>query len=353
MISKSKICLFSIGNAFKEAGGPKTRITSIAKAIQEQDNNNVIILGSRLHKLKKTLAAPKFKILYVETNTSYFKIVDFICLLILSLKSEKVVIYIRDVYYELFDKKKNTFKSIKNFIFHKSANLFYTLISDEMTFPTLEMGDLYFKKNKYYFKRSYFAFPPGTILPGPTNEILYIKTVKFLYLGSTRYQNSGFDTFISLAKALNHSFEFHILTPDDISKFLTSNFQEIDNKNIKVLSLSHSEVLKYIRENQITFAIHSRPRNSYDDITFPIKFMDFISCLLPVITFPHKPIVSLLGKEYPFYINELTEKSLLDCLERVKLNPSLYKKVREDFLLLRTEKLYINQIKNLTEKEYS
>lgn len=353
MDSKSKICLFSIGNAFKEAGGPRTRITSIAKAIQVQDPNNTIILGSRLHKLKKAISAPKSKILYIETNTSCFKIVDFICLLILVAKCKKVVIYIRDVYYELIHKRENTYRGVKNIVLHKSSNFFYTLVANEMAFPTFEMGDLYFNSNKYYFKRPYFAFPPGTILPKNINEISSnTKTIKFLYLGSTRYQNSGFDTFIDLAKSLNESFEFHILTPDDISETLFSNFEN-DNGNIRVLSLSHSEVLEYIRENQITFAIHSRPRNRYDDITFPIKFMDFISCLLPVITFPHKPIVSLLGKNYPLYIDELTKDSLLMCIKKIEEDNNLYKEIQKNFLTLRNEKLYINQINKLMERVYS
>lgn len=350
-MKQDSITLFSIGNAYLEAGGPRTRITSIAAAIRGADAGNQIILGKKTDKLKMAMKASKADVLYVETNTTYIKLIDLLTLTILFFKSKKRVFYIRDVYIELFPQKYKNLRGRKDVFFIRLTHLYYSLLATRMAFPTMEMGALYFRKNRLYFSRPYFSFPPGTVTPANISGTYDpAKNVKFLYLGSTQYANSGFEDFVQLIKVLHTTCEFHILSPDkDIEQKIYPVAPPEAGKHIRILSLKHDEVLRYIKEQEITFAIHSRPRNEYDDITFPIKFMDFISCCLPTITCAHKPIVDLVGGDYPFFVDRISIDDVSRCMDLCKADPQVYHDVVKRFEMLREEKTYTNQIKMLNE----
>jgi hypothetical protein len=76
---------------------------------------------------------------------------------------------------------------------------------------------------------------------------------------------------------------------------------EQTKKKIRLLALDMKQTIELIEEEGITFAVHPRPRNKYDDMTYPIKFFDYISWLLPILTDRHEPLVDVLGEDYRLY----------------------------------------------------
>jgi hypothetical protein len=345
-----KISLYAVPDPAKVSGGPRVRITGIAEALRSK--NNSIIIGKNVEKFLSTIRLPKTDVLYVESSTNRLKILDILCLLVWRYKSQKIVVYIRDVYIELFPEEYRSLRGSVTKVANKISNFFYCKIADRLAFPTIEMGEEFFVRNSSFPKKDFFAFPPGTFLPFGNNDELpeeeigmRINPVKLLYLGGTTYKNSGFEDFLKLAKRLGNRVEFHILTNDSVEEKLEKI--GVDKNCIKVLTVPHSQVMEYIRRERITFAVHSRPRNLYDDITYPIKFMDFISCLLPPLTLKHKPILSLLGEEYPFYLDSFDAVEIERCINIVEKKPEIYRSSLAMLKEIRADKLYTNQIKYL------
>jgi len=77
----------------------------------------------------------------------------------------------------------------------------------------------------------------------------------------------------------------------------------IKGTSILALKLPHAEIPAFIKVNNIAYALHTRPRNMYDDLTFPIKAFDFLSFQLPFFTEPHIPLQNLLSNAYPLFVS--------------------------------------------------
>lgn len=339
-----KVTLYAVPDPAKVSGGPRVRISGISEALKKS-KNNFIIVGNNFSKLLLSIRLPKTEVLYIESSTNRLALLDLVSLMILRLKSKTVVTYIRDIYIELFPEEYKGFGGGMTKYANRLSSWFYATISDRLAFPTLEMGAEFYNKNSKFPQRKYFSFPPGTFLPDENlnYEISkHLVDIKLLYLGGTKYKHSGFEDFLKVAKQLRGKYEFHILTNDKIDKKLEE--AGLNKGDVKLLTVPHSQVMEYIRRENITFAVHSRPRNVYDDITYPIKFMDFISCLLPPLTLKHKPIVSLLGENYPFYIDEFKATAVDQCIEMLKEAPDLFTSVIGKLEKIREEKLYINQV---------
>lgn len=342
---KYGITLYAVPELSKVSGGPRTRISKISE-ILSSDITSHIVTGNYFSKIKLTFKAPSGNILYVESSTNRLKIIDVICLLILKIKSRKTVTYIRDVYIQVFP---NQYSSLRNKLTkfgNKYSNLFYVLISHKLAFPTIEMGEVFFKNRK--LKRSFFCLPPGAYeVSRPINSskkslIPEKRKLNLLYLGGTQYVHSGFEQYLNIASKMKYEHNFYVFSGDEINDLIL----KYDLKDSLVhYSLSHKEVLKFINDLNIDFVIHARPRNKYDDITYPIKVMDCISLGLPIITLKHKPIVSLLSKDYPFYINELSLENISYFIDEYFQNElQLYNKAIKILHDVKQNTLYSMQI---------
>lgn len=301
MKPRNKIILYSVPNIEKVSGGPRVRVTKISEVIEESGGWSII--GGGFKKLKRTLQSPKSEICYVESATNRIKLIDVLCLIILKIKTENYIVYIRDVYTITFPEEyKSLRKSLTKTLFYLT-NKFFNQITDVFAFPTKEMGEVF---NKYFHSnKKSIALPPGTfeipnskVKPG----LPYLKKPSFLYLGGINYKFSGFDDYLDFASEYIEKFDFHILSPDQLDgRLLEKGIKE----KIYYTSVPHNKVHDYIIENEISFLIHPRPLNSYDAITYPIKIMDCISFGLPIISFKNSPLVSLLGANYPFFVNDM------------------------------------------------
>ncbi|MDD3772858.1 MAG: hypothetical protein PHC38_09415 [Weeksellaceae bacterium] len=289
-----KNLLYIVPNINKINGGPVSRITDLKK---EFKSNGDLVLSK--NKIQKALALDRLKIVYVESATNRIGFDDLIALIILKIKSKKMIVFIRDIYIELFPNEyKGLRKSITRYC-NQASNYFLTLISSQLAFPTYEMGEFFFKKNKYYPKREFIQLPPatetGTIF---RYEINKDKKIGILYLGGTKYANSGFGSFVEYAQNYSDNYNFFVLTPDTD---LSSRYKI--PKSLFVLCLKRNHIPNFLKEHNIALAFHSRPRNIYDDLTFPIKILDFINFGLPFLTERHKPLESLIGKDYRLFVD--------------------------------------------------
>ncbi|MEQ8219572.1 MAG: hypothetical protein RH981_15140 [Arenibacter sp.] len=160
------------------------------------------------------------------------------------------------------------------------------------------MGSIFFEKNRLFPKREYSDLPPGTISDVEKRQLPnFTRKMGILYLGSTRYPNSGFKTFMTFSEKYKESYNFFVLSGDqglDLTLPLSS---------IHLDKLDRKEIPKFIQQNNIAYALHTRPRNMYDDITFPIKVLDFISLQIPFISERHLPLINLLSIKYDLFMS--------------------------------------------------
>lgn len=307
-----EMLLYVVPDLNKVSGGPLTRISSFIKTFTKNNSNH--IKGSGFTKIKQAIDSKKIDLLYVESASNRIRVSDLIALLMLRVKSKYIIVFIRDIYIELFPEEYKTLRKKVTYYSNKLSNRFFHLIADELAFPTHKMGAVYYDKNKFKSSKSFFALPPGTIKDEESNLKLNLtKKPAILYLGSIDYVNSGFERYIEFAKNNSDKYNFHVLSG---SKKIEEKIRVFDNESLIIVNKVPYELINsYIYENNILFAIHTRPRNDYDDITFPIKVLDFVGLNLPFISEKHDPIVKLMGENYQLFVNELTNESIKEKIE--------------------------------------
>jgi hypothetical protein len=286
--------LYIVPDLQKVSGGPRTRISSF-KEIFLKKGGKVIEKGS---KLSRSIVPQRINLVYVESATNRVGIVDVICLFFLRIYSQKVIVFIRDIYVEMFPEKYSDLRGKFTRLANRISNYYLTLIATKLVFPTNYMGAMFFKINRCFPTRNYSSLPPGSRKEKtPHKPPDFTKKLGVLYLGSTRYVNSGFETFIDFSLKYSNSYSFYVLSGDNGMSDVNSTFP------INFDSIKRDQIPDYIKQNNIAYAIHTRPRNKYDDITFPIKVLDFLSLGLPFISEQHKPIESLLSEKYPLFLD--------------------------------------------------
>ncbi len=285
-----KNSFYVVPNLNKVSGGPNTRI-NLFKSIFKAKGNRIFYKASKIRTIIKST-----NIAYVESATNRIALIDIPCLFFLRLRSKKTIVFIRDIYIELFPEDYTTFRSRITYYFNKLSNFYLTLISTSMVFPTIEMGEVFFEKNKFFPKRPFTDLPPGTheITVNRTNPN-FSEKLGILYLGSLGYTNSGYKNFIDFAEKFKNEYNFYILSGDKDLK------EKVTSENIKLNKVPRKDIPQFITENNIAFAFHTRPRNMYDDLTFPIKVFDFLSFQLPFFSEKHIPLQHLLGNDYPLF----------------------------------------------------
>lgn len=286
--------LYVVPDLKKVSGGPRTRI-NMFKSVFVKNGNLVIEKGN---KFTRSLFPRKINRVYIESATNRISIIDFISLLFLRLYAKEVTVFIRDIYIELFPEEYQTVRSKLTLILNKFSNFYLTLIATSMVFPTCTMGAVFFEKNKMFPKRSFTDLPPGTVIRTEDRaQPRFKEKLGILYLGSTKYTNSGFDKFVGFSDKYSENYNFYVLSGDENLK------RDLAGTSIFFNSVNHSEIADFIAVHNIAYALHTRPRNEYDDLTFPIKVLDFVSLQLPFFTEKHIPLVNLLGDEYKLFLD--------------------------------------------------
>ncbi len=284
--------LYVVPNIKKVSGGPRTRVT-LFKEVFKKQGGRVIEKGN---KLSSSLMPRKINLVYVESATNRISIIDVICLIFLRLYSKQIIVFIRDAYIELFPEEYMSLRGKITLVFNKLSNFFLIYVSSSIAFPTQEMGMVFFKKNRFYPKRNYTDLPPGALME-PEKRALpdFSRKIGIMYLGSTQYQNSGFNKFIKFAEVYSSKYNFYVLSGDKGLDSLLST------TSIYYTKLHRKDIISFIHQKNIAFALHTRPRNNYDDITIPIKVLDFISLQIPFFSERHTPITKLLPADYDLF----------------------------------------------------
>lgn len=307
--------LYVVPDLRKVSGGPRTRITMFKQVFLK--NNGLVIENG--NKFFKSITPRKINKVYVESATNRISLTDVISLFFLRLYAKELTIFIRDIYIELFPEEYQSARGKITLVLNKLSNYYLTLISTSMVFPTNNMGRVFFDKNKFFPRRKFSDLPPGALLREDDRALPdFNQKLGILYLGSTKYTNSGFDRFIILSKEYSGIYNFFVLSGDqDLS-------QDLVNTPIYLNSIQHSEIADFIEANNIAFAIHTRPRNEYDDLTFPIKVLDFISLQLPFFSEKHVPLVELLGVDYGLFSDLSDFENIQLTMEKMSEEEYLY-----------------------------
>ena len=288
-------------------GAPKTRVEGFAKVFLSQ-NNDVVRGGD---KLLKSSIFKRYNLVYVESSTNRLSLADIISLVILRVRSKCIIVFIRDVYIEYFPENYRGVRKRITSIANRISYFFLAFISNYLVFPTIDMGDFFYKVNTHMPKRKYFDLPPATIEKSFRVEPNFNDKIGILYLGAVSYKNTGFEHFVTMYRQNADRYNFFVLTNDN----KVYNYIEKDDSGITIDYVKRDMLKKYLSNNNILFAIHSRPRNDYDDMTFPIKVLDFISLGLPFVSEMHKPVVNMIGSDYPLYANVNNELNLSAVIE--------------------------------------
>ena len=315
-----KNLIYSVLNLDKATLGPKTRISLFIKEFAK--NNDLVIEGK--NKIRKSLKAPDLKVVYVESATNRIGWKDVFSLIILKRKSKKMIVFIRDIYIEVFPEQYKGFRKKITYWANRFSYWFLTYIAGELVFPTVQMGDFFYRKNTRFPKRKYGALPPATNRKTVSDYLPdFTKKTGFLYLGSVSYKFSGFENFIRFSERYKDEFNFFVLSKDkNIEKYY-------HHRHIRFDRADFDQIMHYIRQNNIAFGFHSRPRNIYDDITFPLKVLDFINFGLPFVTARHKPLIDLLSDDYPLYCQITEPDEIYKIIAQYKELESYQKTVQE------------------------
>ena len=200
--------LYVVPDLKKVSGGPRTRINMFKNVFIK--NGDRVIEGRS--KLRKSIKSRKINIVYVESATNRISFTDVICLFVLRLYSNEIIVFIRDIYAELFPHDYNTFRRKITFVLNKISNFYLTLISTSMVFPTNNMGSIFFDKNLLFPSRTYTNLPPGTI-EMPVDRAIpdFNQKLGVLYLGSTKYANSGFYNFVDFSRQYSKFYNFFVI----------------------------------------------------------------------------------------------------------------------------------------------
>lgn len=333
--------LYVVPNLDKVSGGPSTRITLFKKKILEK--GGVVVQGRK--KILKSIKAGRIELTYIESATNRISLVDVFSLLIIRARSKNVIVFIRDIYIELFPEEYSSPRKKVTLFANRLSYFFLVLITNEIAFPTNEMGNVFFNKNKYFPKRNYFPLPPGTVISKKQKvRPDFTKKIGVLYLGGISYSKSGFEHFLDFAKTFRETYKFYVLSGDPLAKEAVSNRDYIYFDKI-----AHNEIEDYIEKFNIGFGFHSRPRNIYDDLTFPIKILDFITFKLPFITEKHKPLISLLGRDYPLFVDISNGKVIKEKINSL-VREDEYAKMQKRLNKVAIENTYDIRFKTLLEK---
>lgn len=323
-----RIISYSVPYSKEINSGPISRVTAINQAIADIDES-YIIYGPALKKFQRTLSAGKTRLLYVESSTNRVALTDLICLAFLRLKSEKMIVYIRDVYIEAFPEKYNTVRGRMTRFFNRLTYALYVKLADILAFPTNEMARVFYGKAGRP-RRTTLTLPPACAEHSGERSHNSVDcgggNTKILYLGGINYEFSGVSNFIDLIAKSPANYRFFIVTQDiEIERYLCE-LSDGGRDRVTVLAMGKDSVAEFINREGVHYLFHSRPLNFYDGLTFPIKIFDALEWNLPVLTARHPPLLELLGENYPCYVDVADPRAICELIEG---NKGIYMEVRK------------------------
>ena len=287
---KQKINYYIVPKIININSGPGVRTSEFRKSLIDHEVDFFEISNS--DKIKNSMRAYKNTITYVESSTNRVGFSDIISLLIIRfIKKNDIYIYIRDVYPFIFPEEYKTIRTRITSFAYKLTSMFYVKIAKRLLFPTTEMGDIF--NSKLALKSvNTGVFPPG-INCVKNADLSSSSSKNLLHVGGFEYKHSGAYELLYIISLLPCEFSLHIVTRD--ASFLKSlPIWESVKERVYIHKFNKLEWIEYFSEVKVLCALHSRPRNCYDDITYPIKIMDYISLGVPFLSLKHKPLISIL-----------------------------------------------------------
>ncbi|WP_157482716.1 hypothetical protein [Geofilum rubicundum] len=322
--------LYVVPDLKKVSGGPRNRISLLGQVFKHKGDS--IIVGEK--KLLKAIKSPSVNFTYVESATNRIALIDLLSLSILRLKSKRVFVFIRDVYFDFFPENYRSPKGRLLTLANHITNLFFSWIADCFFFPTNKMGAVFFRRGTYV-EKPYYLLPPGVPIGLSRQDMPdFGARPGIVYLGGTGYKNSGFEQFLEFAKLYQKYYDFFVLSGDNSLKEVLSDLPYVVWTQLPLL-----QIPDFLAQNNIAYAFHSRPRNDYDDLTFPIKVMDFLALGLPFVTEKHLPLVELLGVDYPLFASVADYNNIHQMLSN-NYNPERYRLLTNRFLNIANENGY-------------
>ncbi|HBC3489957.1 hypothetical protein WKW42_14970 [Vibrio alginolyticus] len=329
---KSKI-LYVVPDISNKNSGPSVRVTNIV----ESNVFDAIVSGGFLEKITSVMSLHKKSLVYVESSTNRLNIADIISLVFLKyIKRCDIRVYIRDCYTILFPEDYRSLRKKVTKLLLDITNRLYISVATKLYFPTKDMAKEFLD---YYNCNSPTSdLPPGIVVdeydsfdfPISSQRINYI-----LHVGGLGYKYSGVDNLIKFAMSLDSNVRLLLITRDKALIYKHPDFSLVSEK-VELLSHDRDGVKERIGRGNVIAAVHTRPLNKYDSMTFPIKILDYVSWKLPIISLRHKPLVSLLGNDYPLFYDELSKfqfkdldnsrKKVCDIYQAVYLEKN-YKKI--------------------------
>lgn len=351
-----RACLFAVPNVASLTSGPAVRVSNMARVFSGIPGARVI-RGSFRQKLMLTFDLDRYDVLYVESSTNRLALVDYLCLFFLRLKSRKMVVYIRDVYFEAFPESFDSVKGRMRHFLNRLTNIFYVTASDALGFPTMRMGDFFFEHHCAGKRKKAMAIPPGTVRVENFSDLGALAArrtgaLKFIYVGGIGYRYSGIEKMLRFAERSGLDAEYFVVTRDtEISQMVAGLPKQVKNR-VRVLALDMEQTIRLIDDEGITFAVHPRPRNPYDDMTYPIKFFDYISWLLPILTDRHEPLVDVLGEGYSLFC-DLDDAATVAELVNSSIDGAAYLSLLGQMVRIRDENLYESRVESILGRKLS
>lgn len=283
--------------------GPGVRIESLRNLLKSDTRFDVNEISNK-DKILNTLNSELDTITYIESSTNRLSIIDVFCLTYLRyFKRSELNVYIRDIYTIVYPESYSGLRKRITYIANLVTLRFYHRICENLFFPTKQMSKVFYEFLGVEHD-NHISFPPGS-----SENQLRLSSYNsnlILHVGGLEYVNSGLDDLFYVVRKLPNDFKLVLITRD--IELVKSHLSYEESKDKIILkSMNKSEWVHYIERNKVLCAIHSRPRNEYDDMTFPIKILDYISYNIPFISLKHKPLVEMLGDNSTLVVDDFKD----------------------------------------------
>lgn len=273
---------------------PNIRPIKLGNAFEKSDEKTVLIFGTIMYRISKTLQLltqtnKKNLSLYVESGsvpiafTNFkknlgFSFVDYLLIYLLTIKSKKSGIFIRDIHY-LFRDIHEYRSQINKFIYRRVGRIelfFFSKTFDVFFLPTLKMRNylpLIFNEKEVY------EAPPGllaNIIPHKTKEI---ERINILYVGGI----SEIYNFNPLLEMAFHNKNIYLTINVEKNVYLKfeSLFKNVLTDRIKITHKFGDGLTPLYKEADIC-SLYFEP-HEYHKFMSPYKLYEYISYGKPII----------------------------------------------------------------------
>jgi glycosyltransferase involved in cell wall biosynthesis len=264
-------------------------------------------------------------------------------------KQVPIGIFYRDVYWK-FDELyplKGIKKKIMQMIYHLEEK-FYEKYVDVIFLPSLEMG-------KYVgIDLPKYALPPGGKELVPKKAETQKERFHAIYVGGLKHPDYGLPLMLDTLekmKQLEIPVDFTIVCREEEYAGIPENVKErIRALGIDVQHKSGNELEQLYK--RMDFALIPRAKTRYNDFSVPMKLVDYLSHRLPIVATNCSAQEEMIESGPYGVICEANPDSMLQAIEKMKENLSIYQKnIEETFLQKHSWIARVEEVKRILLKE--